>query len=73
MGEEDEKGDDDRMMRRGRAPSPSPGRARARCSGARSSGGQRPHPPDAGAAVGPAVASEKSACPPEEGPSAGEP
>eukprot|EP00959_Pyramimonas_sp_CCMP1952_P234040 4890789-Pyramimonas_sp.AAC.1 len=53
MNEEDEKGDDGRMMRRGRTPSPSPDRARARSSGARSSGGQRPRPPDAGATGGP--------------------
>eukprot|EP00959_Pyramimonas_sp_CCMP1952_P415510 8706363-Pyramimonas_sp.AAC.1 len=53
MGDEDKPGDDDRIVRRGRAPSPSPDRSRARSSGARSSGVQRPRPPEAGASNGP--------------------
>eukprot|EP00959_Pyramimonas_sp_CCMP1952_P092690 1939850-Pyramimonas_sp.AAC.1 len=51
MDDEDEQ--DDRMARRGRAPSFSPDRARARSSGARSSGVQRPHPTGAGTSSGP--------------------
>eukprot|EP00959_Pyramimonas_sp_CCMP1952_P425697 8916927-Pyramimonas_sp.AAC.1 len=64
MGEEDERGDDGRVIRRGRAPRPSPDRARARSSGARSSGVQRPHPPDAGATRGPPRQATRAHAPP---------
>eukprot|EP00959_Pyramimonas_sp_CCMP1952_P242799 5075167-Pyramimonas_sp.AAC.1 len=67
MDEEDEKGDDGRMARRGRAPSLSPDRARARSSGARSSGGQRPHPPYAGATRGPPWQATRAHTPPRKG------
>eukprot|EP00959_Pyramimonas_sp_CCMP1952_P252765 5280806-Pyramimonas_sp.AAC.1 len=66
MSEEDEKGDDDRVVLRGQAPSPSPDRARARSSGARSSGGQRPHPPDAGARRGPPWQATRAHAPPRK-------
>eukprot|EP00959_Pyramimonas_sp_CCMP1952_P341106 7145639-Pyramimonas_sp.AAC.1 len=51
-------------MRRGRAPSHSPDRARACSSSARSSGVQRPHPPDAGAARGPPWQATRARAPP---------
>eukprot|EP00959_Pyramimonas_sp_CCMP1952_P314079 6574923-Pyramimonas_sp.AAC.1 len=57
-------GDDDRVIRRGRAPGPSPDRARALSSDARSSGGQRPHPPDAGATRGPPWQATRAHTPP---------
>eukprot|EP00959_Pyramimonas_sp_CCMP1952_P275734 5763802-Pyramimonas_sp.AAC.1 len=66
MGEEDEEGGDGRVVRRGRAPSLSPDRAQARSSGARSSGGQRPHPPDSGTTRGPVRPATRAHVPPRK-------
>eukprot|EP00959_Pyramimonas_sp_CCMP1952_P148156 3100061-Pyramimonas_sp.AAC.1 len=65
MGDADEH--DDCMVRRGRAPSFSPARARARSSGARSSGAQRPRPPEAGASSGPPGKTPSARAPPRMG------
>eukprot|EP00959_Pyramimonas_sp_CCMP1952_P290402 6074075-Pyramimonas_sp.AAC.1 len=57
--DDDEEWEDDaRLARRGRTPGRSPNRARARSSGARFSGLQRPHPPDAGYPRTPSMAGQ---------------
>eukprot|EP00959_Pyramimonas_sp_CCMP1952_P135145 2828018-Pyramimonas_sp.AAC.1 len=71
MDDEDEQGD--RMVRRGLVPSISPDRARARSSGARSSGVQRPHPPEAGTSSGPPGKAPSAHAPPREGTPDGKP
>eukprot|EP00959_Pyramimonas_sp_CCMP1952_P255930 5345609-Pyramimonas_sp.AAC.1 len=65
--EDEEREDSDCMMRRGRVPSRSPDRARARSSGARSSGLQRPHLPDAGTPKAPPRLADRPVTPPRRG------
>eukprot|EP00959_Pyramimonas_sp_CCMP1952_P255353 5333466-Pyramimonas_sp.AAC.1 len=62
--DDDELGDNDRLVRRGRFPSRSPTRVPARSSRARSSGLQRPRPPEAGASKVPPWQADRPDAPP---------